>query len=273
MRRDIDDDLTEDGPDDPGTSLPRPVRTPRSEMQITQLLPNLMTLAAICAGLTAIRFGIEGNFTTSVRLILLAGVLDGLDGRVARLLKSESEIGAELDSLADFVNFGVAPVLILYFWGLQDMRNEGWSAILIFAVCCVVRLARFNVGARLAVEGPPQAYFVGVPAPAGAVLVMLPMYLAFLVEENPVSIFSELGICIWVVLVGFLMVSRLPTYAFKTLTVSREKARFVMIGFVGFLAALFTYPWLTLTTCSLAYIAGIVFSVRGARRAGRHDHA
>ncbi|WP_108482193.1 CDP-diacylglycerol--serine O-phosphatidyltransferase [Oceaniglobus ichthyenteri] len=239
---------------------------PKSELQLTQLLPNLLTLAAICAGLTAIRFGIQGNFETAVRLILLAGILDGLDGRVARLLKSESEIGAELDSLADFVNFGVAPVLLVYLWGLQDIRNEAWIAMLLFSVCCVTRLARFNVDARAGEPEAPKDFFTGVPAPAGAVLVLLPVYYSFLSGWMPDSAFEFLAICAWVVIVGLLMISRIPTFSGKSTTIERRRVRYFMIGFVFFIAALLTYTWLTLVVCSLIYMATIPISHAKARR-------
>lgn len=245
----------------------KPPKAPKSEMHLFQLLPNLLTLAAICAGLTAIRFGIEGNFERAVQLILLAGLLDGLDGRVARLLKSESLIGAELDSLADFVNFGVAPVLLVYLWGVQDMRNEAWIAMLIFSVCCVTRLARFNVGARAGGTETPRDFFTGVPAPAGAVLSMLPMYLAFLTGEKFGSVYAELLICAWIVGVGLLMISRAPTYSLKSTTIAREKVRYFMIAFVFFIAALLTYTWITLAVCSVIYMASIPLSMRAARRA------
>ncbi|MFT5867142.1 MAG: CDP-diacylglycerol--serine O-phosphatidyltransferase, partial [Gammaproteobacteria bacterium] len=149
--------------------------TKQPDIRLYHLLPNLLTIAAICAGLTAIRFGYEGDFEMAVRLVLAACVLDGLDGRLARLMKRETAVGAELDSLADFVNFGVAPVLILHSWALQDLRSAGWIAVLIYSVCCVLRLARFNVNNRLESDGSACDFFVGVPSPAGALLVLLPM--------------------------------------------------------------------------------------------------
>lgn len=238
----------------------------KSEMHIIRLLPNLLTLASLCAGLTAIRFAFEGNFETAVRLILLAGVLDGLDGRLARLLKSQSEIGAELDSLADFVNFGVAPVLVVYLWGLQDMRSEAWIAILVFAVCCVTRLARFNVDSRAGEPEAPKSFFTGVPSPAGAVLVMLPMYFSFLSGILPTTILADLAVSAWVVIVGLLMISRIPTFSGKKATIARKNVRYFMIGFVFFIAALLTYTWLTLIVCSLAYIATFPFSRKAAAK-------
>ena len=150
--------------------------TPRRVMNLWQLLPNFVTVGALCAGLTAVRFATEGRFGMAVGLIIAAAIMDGLDGRIARLLKSESEIGAELDSLCDFVNFGVAPALVLYLWALQDMRAEGWIACLIYAVACLLRLARFNIGNRQ--PDNDSNSFQGVPSPAGALLVLLPIFLS-----------------------------------------------------------------------------------------------
>ena len=147
----------------------------KNEAALVQLLPNLITLAAICAGMTSIRFAVQGDFSFAVKLVLLATVLDGIDGRIARLLRSDSKIGAELDSLADFLNFGVAPPLILYFWGLQDIPKTAWIFVLFFTVCCVIRLARFNVDQKIEEKPGPSTHFTGVPSPAGAALVMVPL--------------------------------------------------------------------------------------------------
>ena len=163
----------------------KPVDRPRTELPIVQLLPNVVTIVALCAGLTAIRFGFQGNYERAVQFVLVACVLDGLDGRLARLLKSDSKMGAELDSLADFVNFGVAPPLVIYFWALQDMRSAGWISVLIFSVCCVLRLARFNVSNKSEQDDDLAGYFIGVPAPAGALLVMMPMFLTFALTDAP----------------------------------------------------------------------------------------
>ena len=152
--------------------MARAPRSQKTELPLFQLVPNLITLAAICAGLTAIRFAFQGSIEYAVALIVLAAVLDGIDGRLARALKSESELGAELDSLADFLNFGVAPALTLYAWTLSEPRGAGWIAVLVYAICCVMRLARFNVS-RSETTGD-SAYFEGFPSPAGAMLVMLP---------------------------------------------------------------------------------------------------
>ncbi len=144
-----------------------PRRERGTVLSLVHLLPNLMTLGAVCAGMTSIRFAIEGQVVTSMSLIVLAAVLDGLDGPTARFLKSESAIGAELDSLADFINFGVAPGLLLYLWALHDGRSAGWIGVLIYGVCCAYRLARFNVASRIETT-TPKTTFTGVPAPGAA---------------------------------------------------------------------------------------------------------
>jgi CDP-diacylglycerol---serine O-phosphatidyltransferase len=227
---------------------PAPKRS--RDLSLLQLIPNLLTIGAICAGLTAIRFAVQGSFQFAVALIVLAAVLDGLDGRLARLLKTSSELGAELDSLADFLNFGVAPPLIIYFWALQDARSAGWIAVLIFAVCCVMRLARFNVGSR-APDGGEKTGFIGVPSPAAGLLVLLPLYLARL---DPLLAPPALVTGLWLVFVGFLMIGRFPTPSLKGARVGRETVRFVVLGFVALVAFLATYPWATLTACATLYL-------------------
>jgi CDP-diacylglycerol--serine O-phosphatidyltransferase len=236
----------------------------RPELPVIALLPNLVTLGAICAGFTAIRFGIEGDYDRAVLLILLAGFLDGIDGRLARLLKSESRIGAELDSLADFVNFGTAAPLLVYISSLQDLRSAGWIAVLIFTTCCVLRLARFNVASREAKDVKKSDYFVGVPAPAGALLVMMPLYVSFLLSDGP--IIPAPFVAIWVLVIGVLMISKIPTYSFKMLTISRGNVPFFLLGAVVMLAAVLTYLWATLVVLGLIYMAGIYWAWRDTRR-------
>lgn len=234
----------------------------KNRVRVISLLPNLLTIAAICAGLTAIRYGYQGEFEWSVRLILVAGVLDGLDGRLARLMNSTSLIGAELDSLADFANFGVAPVLILHSWALQDFPSAGWAAILTYAICCALRLARFNVGSRMETPDSDSDFFVGVPSPAGAVLVMLPMFVSFAFPDLP--LIPPAAIAIYTCLVGLLMVSRVPTYSFKNLWVERGNAKFLLIGAVLLAASLFTYLWATIVLMTLIYIGSLLWAVRSA---------
>jgi len=229
-----------------------------TKLAMIRLLPNVLTMLAICAGLSAIRFGIQGNYTLAVQLILAAGVLDGLDGRVARLLGVESPMGAELDSFADFLNFGVAPPLIIYIWALQDIRSLAWIPVLAFALCSVMRLARFNVTSKSEDSDPMGAYFVGVPTPAGALLVMLPMYLSFAFANAPLV--PGVVICVYMILVGFLMISRIPTWSFKASKISRGNVRFFLIGVSCFGAALLTFEWITLIALCLAYVATVIWS-------------
>src|SRR5258705_13545878 len=184
---------------------PIPVRT---------LVPNLITLLALCAGLTAMRLAVEGKLEWAVAAIVFAAMLDGIDGRVARMLKGTSRFGAELDSLADFVNFGVAPALILYFWGLQELGHAGWIAAMVFAISTGLRLARFNV----MIDDPNKPawtgnFFTGIPAPAGAITVLLPIYVYFL--GMPRVAFVAPVILVYTLAIAFLMVSRLPVFSGK----------------------------------------------------------
>jgi len=233
--------------------------TPHSQLSISQLLPNMMTIAAICAGITSIRMGVDGRYELAVQLILAAAILDGLDGRVARLLASQSKMGAELDSLADFLNFGVAPGLVLYFWALQGMPRAGWLAVLVYAICCVVRLARFNVGSKAEDKSHDNSYFTGVPSPAGALLVMLPMFVSFSFAEPTALPASLVGI--YMVIVGCLMISRIPTWSFKTTKISRENVKYFLIGFAAAGAALLIYTWTALVVLCLGYIGTVVWAL------------
>lgn len=235
----------------------------KRDMPVVHLLPNLLTITAICAGLTAIRFGFQGDFETAVRLVLLAMVLDGLDGRLARLMNCQSPFGAELDSLADFLNFGVAPGLILYFWALQDF-SAGWLAVLGYTICCVLRLARFNVTSKSDAGETESNFFEGVPSPAGALLAMLPMYVSFLFSDMPSA--SPLFVTIYLLVIGYLMISRVPTFSFKNVSVSPGYAKFLMLGFVLLLSALLIYLWATLTLMSIIYIVSLALAFKTARK-------
>lgn len=250
-----------------------PIQKNERELPLMSLLPNLMTVGAICAGMTAIRFAFQGNFEVSVQLILLACILDGLDGRVARMTKSESLLGAELDSLADFANFGIAPALMLYAWALHDLKGAGWIAVMFFAICCVLRLARFNVDNKAEADAEVDdsaEFFIGVPAPAGALLVLLPMFLSFLWFENLQSMGGI--IAVYMVFVGFLLVSRIPTYSFKTTTVHRNRSQFILIGFAVLAAMLLTYPWSSLVALDMAYFGIIIWSFFKYRKHQRENN-
>ena len=237
--------------------MPRnPDGSPR-ELLVLKLLPNLVSILALCAGLTAIRFAVAGNFAMAIFLIGVAAALDGLDGRLARMLKSESAIGAELDSLCDFVNFGVTPALVLYLWGLRPETNLGWIAVLVYAVCCMLRLARFNVGSRAVGEAAEKTVFIGVPSPAGAILALMPMYLVFAV--NHAFVLPPVLVSLWMMGIGALMISRVRTPSLKRITIAADYARYALVGSVMVVAALLTYPWVTLLALSLVYLAAIVW--------------
>lgn len=225
---------------------------------LAQQLPNLITIAAICAGLTAIRSAVIGDFAVAVQLILVACLLDGLDGRLARRMGCSSKVGAELDSLADFLNFGVATPIVIYFWALHEMESAAWIAVLIFAVCCVLRLARFNVAAKSGAEVDAR-YFEGLPSPAGAILVMVPLYLAFAFPDAART--PGYAICFYMIGIGILLISRIPTWSFKTTRVSRYNLIFFLISFaiVGF--GLLSYPWFTLIVLCAGYVTIVVFAL------------
>jgi CDP-diacylglycerol--serine O-phosphatidyltransferase len=237
---------------------------------VRTLAPNVITLLALCAGLTAIRLAFEDRYVLALAAIVFAAVLDGIDGRLARLLKGTSRFGAELDSLSDFVNFGVAPALILYFWGLHDLKSAGWIAAMAFAICASLRLARFNV----MIDDPDKPawasnFFVGVPAPAGAITVLLPIYAAFL--GLPRS-----GLLTWITLfytlaIALLMVSRLPVFSGKRIgnRVPPEMVGPVVIVAVLFVALLLAYPWVLLTAGTLAYLVSLPFGYLSHRRYAR----
>ncbi|MCU0899144.1 MAG: CDP-diacylglycerol--serine O-phosphatidyltransferase [Cypionkella sp.] len=239
----------------------------RRRMPLLYLLPNLISILALCSGLTAIRMAVEGSFGWAVAFIGLAAALDGIDGRLARMLKSESEIGAELDSLCDLVNFGVTPALVLYYWGMRDDTSLGWIAVLIYAVCCMLRLARFNVGNRVAESENKPKGFVGVPSPAGAMLALMPIYLSY-GFDNAVRL-PDWGVALWMVFVGGLMISRMPTPSFKGVRIYTENARFVLVGSVALIAALLTYPWVTLLLLDLVYLVAIIMLWRKSARSLR----
>jgi CDP-diacylglycerol--serine O-phosphatidyltransferase len=234
---------------------------------VRMLVPNFITLLAICAGLTAIRLSTEGRMELAVAAIVFAAVLDGIDGRVARMIKGQSKFGAELDSLADFVNFGVAPGLILYFWQLHELRDGGWIASMVFAISGGLRLARFNA----TMDDPNKPafaanYFTGVPAPAGAITVLLPIYLGFLGVSQPPAILTAL----YTLLIAFLMVSRLPVLSGKTfrMRVPPELVLPVFVGVILFIALLISYPWHILSVGSVLYVLSLPWGWKSYR-----DHA
>jgi len=223
-------------------------------LTLRAMLPNAITAAALCAGLTGIRFAIDGEWSYAILAVVLAGVLDGIDGRIARLLNAQSRFGAELDSLADSLSFGVAPALILFLWSLQDLPRFGWFAALAFAISCALRLARFN--ARIDVDDQPHksaGFLTGVPAPVGAGLAFTPFYIW---NETGIAFFREpLVMAVWLVIIAVLMISNMATLSWASLR-PRKAIRLWLIGFVALaFAALLLEPWWTLAAISTVYLA------------------
>ena len=231
------------------------------DLSFNRMIPNILTLLALAAGLTAIRFGLEGRWEHAVLAIFVAAVLDALDGRIARLLKGASKFGAELDSLSDFVCFGVSPALVLYLWTMKDAGRLGWVLVMLFSICCGLRLARFNV--MMEDHDAPawqSRFFTGIPAPAGGGLVLLPMVLSFQVGEG---FFRQPWVVgIFMLVIAGMLVSTIPTYSFKKLKISRQWILPTMLITGAIAVFLINAPWLTLSVAGLAYICSIPLSYR-----------
>jgi CDP-diacylglycerol--serine O-phosphatidyltransferase len=238
---------------------------------INRLIPNVLTLAALCSGLTAIRFGLQGEFPLAVIAIIVAAIFDALDGRVARRLGVTSRFGAELDSLSDFLCFGVAPALVLYLAALKGAGPLGWVVTLMFPICSALRLARFNTA--LLSDVPPPAwtgqYFTGVPAPAGALLALIPLVVSFEAEaawpRHPIVV----GVVL--VVVGGLMVSRLPTFSFKKGRIPRQWVLPALLIAALTMGVIASSPWIGLSLLGLIYLGLIPFSWLAYRRQARRD--
>lgn len=254
--------------------MPMSLKPPQRlrNLPLNTLAPNILTIIALCSGLTAIRFALLGQFKFAVMAIAIAALFDMLDGRVARLLKGASRFGAELDSLSDFLSFGVAPAMVLYFWTLHDLGNgnTGWLVVLAYSVCTALRLARFNTA--LDDTEKPQwtgSFFTGIPSPAGAGLALLFLIISLEMESD---FFRSPALnALWLLIIGGLMISRVPTFSFKRVRVPREYVGLVLLG-VGLLAAaLLNQPWYTLAAIELAYLGSIPFSIRAHERLRRGD--
>jgi len=238
-----------------------PGRRPIKGLSFNRILPNILTLLALCAGMTAIRFGFQDRWEAATAAIAAAAILDALDGRVARLLKGSSKFGAELDSLSDFISFGVAPGIMLYLWALQGSGRFAWILALLFACCCALRLARFNT-----MLDDPDApawkanFFTGVPAPAGAGLVLLPMVLSFQIGDDVAR--STGVVSATMIIVATLLVSRVPTLSFKRLKVSRDWFMPTMVLAVVLIAGVFTVPWFSLTAILVIYLLTFPFALQ-----------
>lgn len=250
-----------DGPQKPEEQRPR-----LREIPLRYVVPNIVTVLAICAGLSAVRLAIEDRFEAAIGMVLLAALLDGLDGRVARLMKASSKFGAEMDSLADVVNFGCVPALVLYVYVLDETKQFGWIAALIYVIACTLRLARFNIMSNDETRQKWQkAYFTGIPAPAGALVVLLPVYIGFL--GVPADWITASIVSLYTVIIGFLMVSNLPVWSAKTVGgIQRTAVMPLILVVVLYVAALANFTWITLTLSALAYLAFLPYSVHMWRR-------
>ncbi|MBB5274114.1 CDP-diacylglycerol--serine O-phosphatidyltransferase [Rhizobium rosettiformans] len=243
-------------------------RGPRlREIPLRLIIPNLITVLAICAGLTGIRLAFENRYELAVAMVLAAAFLDGIDGRIARMMKATSKFGAQMDSLADIINFGVAPALVLYVFVLDQARSLGWIAALIYAIAAGLRLARFNVMDERETKAPWQSeFFVGVPAPAGAALVLLPVYLGFL-GVAPVGIFAYASTA-YTIVIAYLLVSRLPVWSGKSETshVRRDLVLPMILGVVLYVALLMSFTWEVLVVTVLLYLCSLPFGARNWHR-------
>lgn len=245
-------------------------RRPRlKSLHINRMIPNVLTLLALAAGLSALRFALQERWELAVLAILVAAVLDGLDGRIARILKGASRFGAELDSLSDFLCFGVAPAFTLYLWALSNAGRIGWALVLLLCICCALRLARFN--ADIDEEDRPawsRKFFTGVPSPAGAGLALAPMVLWFQIDSPVLRHPAVVGL--FMLTTSFLLVSRVRTFTFKKIRVPQRLVLPAMLGVGLYLALLVSAPWMTLTVTLVAYLGSIPLSIRLYHRDRSH---
>ena len=222
------------------------------------LLPNILTLGGVCLGISSIKFAFDGNFSLAVIFIILAAILDALDGRIARLIKGTSEFGKELDSLTDFVSFGIAPVLLLYFWELNNYGKLGWAITLIYSVCCVLRLARFNLTKVDKAKEWKNNYFEGIPSPAGGLLILMPLFLEL--SDIRINFNIKSIVPYFTVLIAFLLVSKIPTLSLKKISVSPKTTIFMLLGIGMTFISLLFYTFKTLLVFCLAYLISIPIS-------------
>jgi CDP-diacylglycerol---serine O-phosphatidyltransferase len=222
------------------------------------LLPNILTLGGVCLGISSIKFSIDGSYSLAVIFILFAAILDTLDGRIARLIKGTSEFGKELDSLTDFVSFGIAPVFILYFWELNNYGRLGWAITLIYSVCCVLRLARFNLTKINSEENWKNNYFEGIPSPAGGLIILMP--LIFQLTEIKLNLDIKSLTPYLTILIAFLLVSKLPTFSFKKISISPKSTVFILLTIGTIFIALLYYTFETLLILGLIYLLSIPVS-------------
>ena len=231
-----------------------------SDKKTRMILPNAITLIGVCIGLTSIKFALDGKFAIAVIAILFAGLMDALDGRIARLIKGTSKMGKELDSLADVISFGVAPALIMYFWNLQYLDKLGWFVCLIYVVCVALRLARFNINSEEE-SSWKDSFFEGIPSPAGGIIVLMPLVYSFSgLGTSFLNINYDLIVPIFFILVSLLLISTIPTYSFKKIVIPRTMTKFLLFGIVLFFGALLVYTFKILAVSSFLYLCLIPIS-------------
>ena len=229
-----------------------------SSKKTRHLLPNILTLGGVCLGISSIKFSIDGNYSLAVIFILFAAILDALDGRIARLIKGTSEFGKELDSLTDFVSFGIAPVFILYFWELNNYGKLGWAITLIYSVCCVLRLARFNLTRIDSNQLWKSNYFEGVPSPAGGILILMP--LIFELSNLNFNFDIKNLTPYFTIIIAILLVSKIPTLSFKKISISPKATAFILLGIGIVFISLMYYTFETLLVFGLVYLISIPIS-------------
>ena len=229
-----------------------------SEKKVRMILPNTLTLIGVCVGLSSIKFAIDAKYELSIIAIVFAALIDGLDGRIARLIKATSKVGKELDSLTDVISFGVAPAFIMYFWSLNNLGKVGWLICLIYVVCVALRLARFNVNSN---EEPSwkDNFFQGVPSPSGGILVLMPLIYS-LSELELFNVNYELLVPILFIVISFLLISKFPTYSFKKIIVPRSMTIFLLFGIVLFFGLLLIYPFKVMIITGVIYLSVIPLS-------------
>ena len=231
-----------------------------SDKKTRMILPNAITLIGVCIGLSSIKFAIDGKFAIAIIAIMFAGLMDALDGRIARLIKGTSKMGKELDSLGDVISFGVAPALIMYFWNLQYLDKLGWFVCLIYVVCVALRLARFNVNTEEEISWKDN-FFEGMPSPAGGILVLMPLIISFSgLEKFLFKINYDLLVPTLFIIISILLISTIPTYSFKKIVIPRTMTKFLLFGLVLFFGALLVYTFKILAVSSFIYICLIPIS-------------
>ena len=230
-----------------------------SNKKTRTILPNMFTLVGVCIGLTSIKFAFDERFGLAIICIIVAGLIDGLDGRIARLIKGTSQVGKELDSLTDVISFGVAPAFIMYFWQLNTLGRVGWLICLVYVICVALRLARFNVNSETQSSWKDN-FFEGVPSPAGGILVLLPLIYSKS-EIQILNIDNSYFVPTLFILISLLLISKLPTYSFKKIVVPRRLTIFLLFGVVLFFGLLLIYTYNVIVISSLLYLALIPFSI------------